>query len=172
MTEEISKFDGADVKRRALIKGAAWSVPVIAVAVAAPAHAASGDVVENVQVEGRCGGIGVAGQGFAIDSGGSTIPAASTITITRSGPVSLGLGSWSLAGFDSLLTATVTTNDQHVYIFTNDWNGSGSLGALAAINLVASITAKLTFPPGTNVGTGNKLSGSIEQLVAVVCRAS
>lgn len=40
MAENIKKFEG-DLKRRSVVKAAAWAAPVVAVAVAAPVHATS-----------------------------------------------------------------------------------------------------------------------------------
>lgn len=70
-------------ERRKLLKGAAWSVPVIAMAVAAPAAAAS-TVDWNVAVSRGCG-LSIAGQsglaGFTITNDG-TAPAPGPITLT------------------------------------------------------------------------------------------
>lgn len=43
-----STLMGEKIQRRTLLKSGAWAVPVFAVAIAAPAHAASGDLITNV----------------------------------------------------------------------------------------------------------------------------
>ncbi len=55
MTEpERSRQNGID--RRSMLRGAAWCVPVVAVAIASPAQAASGDVVSVVVTLGPISG--------------------------------------------------------------------------------------------------------------------
>lgn len=72
-----------DFERRKLLKGAAWSVPVIAMAIAAPAAAAS-TVAWNVRVSRGCG-LSIAGQsglaGFTVTNDGTEV-APGPITLT------------------------------------------------------------------------------------------
>lgn len=52
MNEEITQTDG--ISRRTIVKGAAWSIPVMAAAVAAPAAVATGGTNWDVTVTGVC----------------------------------------------------------------------------------------------------------------------
>lgn len=54
--EHDDALTGAGISRRTIVKGAAWSLPVLAVAVATPAHAASVNPLAgvDVQVTGAC----------------------------------------------------------------------------------------------------------------------
>lgn len=52
MNEEITQTDG--ISRRTIVKGAAWSIPVMAAAVAAPAAVATGGANWDVTVSGSC----------------------------------------------------------------------------------------------------------------------
>lgn len=50
MSEQSAEQPGKGIARRTVVKGAAWSVPVIAAAAAVPAQAASGGTSGNIQV--------------------------------------------------------------------------------------------------------------------------
>lgn len=82
-TDQAVENSSYGFERRKLLKGAAWSVPVIAMAVASPAAAAS-TVDWNVAVSRSCG-LSIAGQsglaGFTITNNG-TAPAPGPITLT------------------------------------------------------------------------------------------
>lgn len=52
MTEELTQHQG--ISRRTIVKGAAWSIPVMAAAVAAPAAVATGGPAWDVTVTGTC----------------------------------------------------------------------------------------------------------------------
>ena len=74
----------SDMSRRTVVKGAAWSIPVVAAAVAFPGASASTGVPEwNLQVTGSCAGlIGItSGGGFILsNTGGKPIPAGTVFT--------------------------------------------------------------------------------------------
>ncbi len=55
MTTETTQHEGG-LSRRTVVKGAAWSIPVMAAAVAAPAAVATGGAAWDVQVAGNCEG--------------------------------------------------------------------------------------------------------------------
>lgn len=54
MTEELTQHQG--ISRRTIVKGAAWSIPVMAAAVAAPAAVATGGPGWDVTVSAACSG--------------------------------------------------------------------------------------------------------------------
>jgi hypothetical protein len=53
MNSETTQHEGG-LSRRTIVKGAAWSIPVMAAAVAAPAAVATGGATWDVQVTGAC----------------------------------------------------------------------------------------------------------------------
>lgn len=55
MSTETTQHEGG-LSRRTVVKGAAWSIPVMAAAVAAPAAVATGGNAWDVQVAGNCEG--------------------------------------------------------------------------------------------------------------------
>jgi hypothetical protein len=88
--------EGADAgfDRRTLVKGAAWSVPVIALAIAVPKAAASTDPWD-VSLTSGCvlDGAGAAflGPGFAVAADSATVPIPSVLPITET-----ATGTWSM----------------------------------------------------------------------------
>ncbi|WP_353113995.1 hypothetical protein [Microbacterium sp.] len=86
----------AGVPRRTVLRGAAWSMPVVAVAAATPARAASGD--GNVIVTSSCYGITILGVGasfpqFHITAVGQPVLAGSTFLLSGTGLAGLTFGS-------------------------------------------------------------------------------
>ncbi|WP_265445216.1 hypothetical protein [Flexivirga meconopsidis] len=82
--------------RRTVAKGAAWTVPVVATALAAPAASAS-TAGQDVVVSSSCYGLTILGVGasfpqFTITAVGAPIEAGSTFTLTGSGLANLTLG--------------------------------------------------------------------------------
>lgn len=98
----------AQPTRRTLVKGAAWSVPVVAMASAAPAHAASPNCQVNVTVRCEDGALIFS---WAYVSGGVG-PGPETFTLTRTGDTNNPampepLSGATYAGGDSGGTVTV-----------------------------------------------------------------
>ena len=90
MTEEIQKNSG--FTRRTVVKGAAWSVPVIAAAVATPLAAASTVDVGAFALDGSCGVLGVLGPGFTLTAGPTTpLPVGTSILINGTGIANIGV---------------------------------------------------------------------------------
>lgn len=84
------------VTRRTIAKGAAWSLPVVAVAAAAPSANAS-KPVQDVDVDASCYGLNIGGLGlsypqFSIIAVGAPIAAGSTFTLTSDGLANVTLG--------------------------------------------------------------------------------
>ncbi len=89
VTDESTK--NRDVSRRTLVKGAAWSVPIIAAAVATPLAAASFTDVGAFALRGNCGVLGVLGPGFTLQAGPTApLPVGTTVAIVGSGIANIG----------------------------------------------------------------------------------
>lgn len=94
MTEETTAQQ-AGIDRRTIVKGAAWTLPVIAATVAAPVAAATGTSPWNVSITPNCvvdaAGTGFTGPGFLVAADPGTQPIPSTLVVTET-----AAGTWSL----------------------------------------------------------------------------
>ncbi|MGV2902599.1 hypothetical protein ACNPM4_13045 [Microbacterium sp. AGC62] len=165
MTEEIQKNKG--ISRRTIVKGAAWSVPVIAAAVATPLAAASGDVeVGAFSVDGDCGTLGLLFPGFEITAGPSVpLPAGTVINITATGVANVQLFSISSALADIQLLGP--TSQQITLVADLPAGASFEARALVGLGVGSVLTATATLPSGY-VATGAKTSGTLSQ-TAILC---
>lgn len=143
-----------DPSRRTVVQGVAWSLPVLAMAIAAPAATASPATLLTYDLDGFCGaqGIGFTGPSFRLSIPfGQDLPAGTTITVT--GP-SAGTLPWTLAsetpGVPSPVVTTSGSGDTFVITLQQPW--SGLLAFQAPLVVTApdqpEYTAVLTLPPG------------------------
>lgn len=118
-----TRHDG--ISRRTLARGAAWSVPVIATAFAAPAAVASGQ--GTVTITGGCHALsddtGTA-PSFTIAVAGTRVGAGSTFALTLSQNIGLALdialpGSWGARRGDDAGDTVLTTPD-----LPDGWSGA------------------------------------------------
>lgn len=171
LSEIDTKIGSKEVGRRTVIKTAAWSVPVIAAAVATPFASASvaPAAVNGLRVDGSCGLLGVLGPGFTVKAGSTPIPAGTVITIKSSGLLSvsaISLSGQGLANINLLNSNTVAITlaaplaaGQTMII---NW--------LLSINLFSEQTATLTLPTGYTLGTGCKPTGTLNTTL-IFCNA-
>ena len=97
--ESMSSTESGVVQRRTIVRGAAWSIPVIAVAAGMPAATAStGGPVEGFRVDGTCGLLGTLGPGFTVTAGTSPIPVGTQIVLQSTSVVTVNLVSLSGQG--------------------------------------------------------------------------
>lgn len=156
----MSDFTEKKISRRTVAKGAAWSVPVVAVAAAAPAHAASAD--GNVTVSGSCVGFTVpilnvtAGHPkFTISATGVALPAGSTLTLSTG---TIAAADVQLAGSsDNGVSLSVLGNGDTRVTLDNGLSDGGSTslevggaGSNGGLELDANVatTFTLTLDPG------------------------
>ena len=168
MTEEIQKNKG--LSRRTVVKGAAWSVPVIAAAVATPLAAASGTVdVGAFALNGTCGVLGVLGPGFTITAGPTTpLPVGTTITITGSGVANIGV--FSITG--GTAAVNVLSQTSRSIVLTAPLAAGATLAARTtlSISVAFGLTGAATLPAGYT-GTGGKAAGSVNSTL-ILCSAT
>lgn len=85
---------GTGFDRRTLVKGAAWSIPVVALAVAAPKAAAASTTPWDVSVASGCvldvGGSALVGPGFNVIADPVTIPIPGVLSVTET-----ATGTWN-----------------------------------------------------------------------------
>lgn len=148
MTRPTSSPDGlnAGVSRRTVVKGAAWSLPVIAVAVAAPLAAASGPAEATFWATGATVSV-VSGnvtnytlEGNDANGNLATLPVGSTVTIIPQPGVTLELVS---------ATGIVAT-----------LNADGSITAIIAADGVTNV--RLQFRPTGPSGSGYSIRTDVD----------
>jgi len=180
MTEVKGRNENG-LSRRTMVKGAAWSVPVIAVAAATPMASASTADQFDVQVTGTCEGdfraaglasnilnalTGVLGldpatRSFTVTAAEGTIPAGTQFTLTDGGLVNVNaLSVTGAIGLDALNiirvgnTATITLEQD---LAEGQSCALELLGALADIRVASDMTLALagTDNPSTAPGAAN-----------------
>lgn len=88
MNQDSQRPEG--IRRRTVITGAAWSVPVIAAAIGTPLAAASGSDAGDFILDGSCGSLGILGPGFTLTAGMVPLPVGTIITVSGSGVGDVG----------------------------------------------------------------------------------
>lgn len=168
MTEEIQKNKG--VSRRTVVKGAAWSVPVIAAAVATPLAAASGDDIEvgAFNLAGTCGVVGLLGPGFTLTAGPTApLPVGTTVTITGSGVANIGL--FSVTG--GTASVSVLSNTSRLITLTSELPAGATIAFRTTLSISVAFTLNAaTVLPDGYVGTGGKSAGSVSATL-ILCSA-
>lgn len=168
MTEEIQKNKG--FTRRTVVKGAAWSVPVIAAAVATPLAAASGTIdVGAFALNGSCGTLGVLGPGFTITAGPTTpLPVGTTIVINGSGVANIGV--FSITGGTAAVNVLSATSRS--IVLTAPLAAGATLAARTTLSISVAFTLNgaATLPAGYTA-TGGKSAGSVSSTL-ILCSAT
>ncbi|WP_198395038.1 hypothetical protein [Brevibacterium yomogidense] len=161
------------VSRRRLVRGVAWSTPLVTIVTAAPAIEASPPtVLEGITVTGSCGALGVIGQGFELEApAASPIPAGSVLTIERTGALNVGVLEVSLEGLDQVARVDLVNNKTRRVVFEADWSGIGAVGAVLSVSAIVTITATLTVPSDFELGPSSDPQGEVRQLLLFLCRA-
>lgn len=156
------------VSRRTIAKGAAWSVPVVAVAAAAPAASASTTTPVDLQLDGSCGAAGLLNVGFVLTAGTEPVPAGTVITATGNGL--LGAGVFTLS--QQLANVALISGGQTVTL-TADLAPGATLSMTTAItvNVAWSVTATAALPTGYTLGSAAKPQGTVQSTL-VFCDAS
>lgn len=180
MTHPNNTADGRDsmapagISRRSVAKAAAWSVPVLALAVATPlASASTTDInVGDFRIDGTCGasGAGKIGTGFDVTAGAVDLPIGTVIKIQRtSGTVNLDNFTWTGNPGDSVVntpSVTITLSTAIPANTTLSWaNPNDVTQAFAG-------SGTITLPSGYVGGGGSKASGTLDDSNSEACTAS
>mgnify|MGYP001030763765 CR=1 FL=1 len=165
------------VERRTVLKGAAWSVPVIAVAAATPFAAAATGAPEQVngfQVDGSCGlgNLGLLGPGFTVTAGTSPIPQGTQIIIDSASVISADL--IGLGANESLADVTIL-NGNAIVTLSSELPATETLEIKWLLSVTLDLgtvgtTATLNLPSGYTAGSGTKSTGTLSQTL-VLCNA-
>lgn len=140
--------------RRTIVRGAAWSLPVLAVAIAAPAATASPAALVTYDLDGECatqGVLGFHGPAFRFSTAAPGVPAGTTIVLTGPGVAS---AAWNLntlfpGGFPAGVVTGAPSGDSYVLTFTTDWFGGPVVfGAAMDLPALTRFEAALVLPSG------------------------
>ena len=121
LNAEVTSSEEGGLSRRRIVKGAAWSMPVIAAAIAAPAASASGGTTVTVLGAGSAitfvgGGKGGSGPtGFQVDNAVGTFSGSVTITPIGTVHAKIGIqnpasGPFAATTFNAYESTTVFTH--------------------------------------------------------------
>ncbi|MGF3055965.1 hypothetical protein [Microbacterium sp. YY-01] len=175
MTDNKRTIDGAGLDRRTVLRGAAWSAPVIAAAVAMPLAAAS-DNQANITIDSGCLQVfgGSVLPGFTVRNNG-TDAYSGTITIVET----IDLSSIGLSAARSLLWAGIGLGSLGGILEGHDrgvtvgrWQGSGGSGWLgdgiffkSHTKATRTITITVPLDAGARKHWGQLVQINISQLL-------
>lgn len=167
MTEEIQKEKG--FSRRTVVKGAAWSVPVIAAAVATPLAAASDVDLGAFTTAGTCGVLGVIGPGFTLTASATApLPIGTTVTITGGGVANIGV--FSVTGGTADVSVLSGTSRQITLTSELPAGATIAFRTTLSISVAFTLNEVVTLPTGYSA-TGAKTSGSVSSTL-ILCSAT
>ncbi|MDF2989698.1 MAG: hypothetical protein K0S37_212 [Microbacterium sp.] len=136
------------VDRRTILKGAAWSAPVVALAVASPIAAASGPTCPPELKAGVLGGITT--QAVVVGNKGA-LAFVGALGLDASG---VDLSLFQPAYTTIVTSATLTMSDGTTHTGTGLSAGAGTLGQIGALPGTLLFN-NITFPSGTYVLNSN-----------------
>ena len=160
MTENLQTVPAqGGVPRRSVAKGAAWTLPVVAIAAAAPVANAS-TPVQDVVVSASCYGLNIAGIGlsfpqFTITAIGAPIAAGSTFTLSSS-----GLANVTLGGDTGILDIGILSNGSRVITVKKTIPAGGSATLQITGLLSAQVLKNYTLSVKTIIGNTNSNHGN------------
>ncbi|WP_437582537.1 hypothetical protein ACSAGD_09755 [Paramicrobacterium sp. CJ85] len=147
----------AGLNRRTMVTAAAWSVPVIATAVATPAASAS-TTNENVSISSSCYGINIMGFGqsfpqFHITAEGAPIEVGSTFILNGG-----GLGNLTFGGYGDFLEINVLSG-KSAQITVRKPIPAGESLTLQVTGIAAALAlTNFTLSTGAIIGNANTRS--------------
>lgn len=168
--EDTTTSPAHSVSRRALVKGAAWSVPVIAVAAATPLAAASTATnVGNFALNGTCGVLGILGPGFTLTAGNVALPTGTIITVTGTGVANIGV--FSITGGLANINVLSPTSRQITLTSPLAAGATMDFRTTLSISVAFQLSATTALPTGFVAGSGAKQSGGVNATL-ILCSAS
>jgi hypothetical protein len=169
MTESDITKDDSGVARRTVMKGAAWSLPVIALAVATPLAAASDVQLGAFHLDGSCGTLGVLGPGFTLTAGPSApLPVGISVIITGSGVANIGV--FSVSGGTANVAVLSQTSRQITLTAALPAGATIAFRTTLSISVAFTLNGVVSVPTGY-IGTGSKAAGSVSSTL-ILCSAS
>ncbi|NQX04538.1 hypothetical protein HQQ82_06960 [Rathayibacter sp. VKM Ac-2856] len=157
------------VSRRSVAAAAAWTVPVVAVAVATPSAAASIVDIGAYALRGSCGTLGLLGPGFTLQAGPTApLPIGTTVTITGSGIANIGV--FSVSGGTATVNVLSGTSRQIVLTSEVPAGATIAIRTTLSITVAFQLNAVATLPTGY-VGTGAKTAANVSSTL-ILCSAN
>lgn len=157
------------VSRRAIVKGAAWSVPIIAAAIATPLAAASTVNVGAFTLRGTCGVLGVLGPGFLLTASPTTpLPVGTTITVIGSGVANIGV----FGATGGTASVAVLSGTSRLITLTSDLPAGATIALRTSLSISVAFTlnAATALPTGYSA-TGSKSAGNVSSTL-ILCSAN
>ncbi|MDQ0726299.1 hypothetical protein [Microbacterium sp. W4I20] len=168
MTEEITNNNSKGFSRRTVVKGAAWSVPVIAAAVATPLAAASTVDLGAFALNGSCGTLGLLGPGFTLTAGPTEpLPVGTTITISGGGIANIGV--FSVTGGTAAVNVLSPTSRSIVLTAAVPAGATIAVRTTLSISVAFTLNAVSSLPTGYTA-TGAKTAGNVNSTL-ILCSA-
>lgn len=159
--------------RRHLLSAAAWTVPVLATAAAAPLSAASGSPDINVgdfANRGSCGVLGVQGPGFQVTAApDAPLPVGTTLLVIGSGVGNIG--QFTVLGV--LATVVTLSNTARLITLTAALPAGAAFSARSTLSISTAftLTGVISLPNGYAQGSDAKPGGSVSSTL-ILCSAS
>ncbi|MDQ0642371.1 hypothetical protein [Microbacterium murale] len=154
--------------RRTVVKGAAWSVPIVAAAVATPLAAASVVDAGAFALRGSCGVLGLLGPGFTLQAGPTTpLPVGTTITIVGSGIADIGF--FDVSGGTANVAVLSNTSRQVTLTSPLPAGATIAFRTTLSITVAFQLNAVATLPPGYS-GSGAKTGANVSSTL-ILCSA-
>ncbi|QNA91220.1 MULTISPECIES: hypothetical protein [unclassified Microbacterium] len=152
--------------RRTIVKGAAWSVPIIAAAVATPLAAASTDVeVGAFALRGTCGTLGLLGPGFTLTAGTAPLPVGTTLLINGSGVANVGV--FGVSG--GTASVSVLSGTSRLITLTSALPAGATIAFRSTLSITVAFTLNgITTLPSGYIATGSKPTGTVSSTL-VLC---
>lgn len=159
------------VTRRAIVKSAAWAVPVVTLGVAVPAHAASFPTdLGAFRLNGSCGTLGVLGPGFVLTASSAVaLPAGTVVNIAGSGVANIGV--FSVRGGVANVDVLSSTARRITLLAAVPAGSAISFRTTLSISLAFTLTGTVVLPSPYTAGTGAKPNGSVTSTL-IRCSAS
>ncbi|MDF2560125.1 MAG: hypothetical protein K0R99_1571 [Microbacterium sp.] len=167
VTDDTTK--NTHVSRRTLVKGAAWSVPIIAAAVATPLAAASVVDVGAFALRGTCGVLGLLGPGFTLQAGPTApLPVGTTVTVTGSGIANIG----EFAASGGTANVAILSDTSRQITLTSELPAGATIAFRTNLSITVAfqLTAVATLPASYS-GSGAKTAGNVSSSL-VLCSAN
>ncbi|MFT4245650.1 MAG: hypothetical protein QM571_03900 [Micrococcaceae bacterium] len=162
--------EDTELSRRSIVKGAVWSVPVVASAVAVPAMAASPGSVGNFHIDGTCGVVGLLGKGFTLTAApDNELPVGTVIDITSNNGVDIS--ALTITGGVATINALSKTHQQVVLTAPLAAGQTMNMLTVLSVSVAVTLNAVVTLPAGYTPGSGAKATGKVVSTL-ILCTPS
>ena len=147
---------------------AAWTVPAVTLASAAPAFANSVTDVGAYQLSGTCGTLGILGPGFVLTAGSQPLPVGTSVTITGSGIANIGV--FSISGGTANVAVLGGTSRQ--VTLTSELPAGATLAMRTTLSITVAFRLNaVSTLPSDYTASGAKTSAQVSSTL-ILCSAT